>query len=146
MTDAEIPKRDSIVRYVSPSKISGRKVGWKAFRLKENEHGLSVNWLKSFVGVDKRSQLKEIRRVPRLSLSPNGGYAEMNVEDVCKRLKNIAVDAKFVHSPLRETDDWPADLSHSEIIGLPCGAGDAARAAAEELAECVDFIHSATDD
>lgn len=25
MTDAEIPKRDSIVRYVSPSKIFGEK-------------------------------------------------------------------------------------------------------------------------
>lgn len=142
MTHVEIPDNHHVVRYISPGRMMGEKAGYDAFFLRPGDTGLSVNWMEWRGGTDKCLQLSKIREFSRLEIKPKGRYAEMIVGNIRKSLKDVTGYADVVHSPLEE-NGGPADPSHSEILGIPPGTDDSARAAAEELADCVERLHPA---
>ena len=149
MTGDELPDAAQVVRYVRPSHIrEDGDVDGRAFRLREDETGLSVNWLDYFAGLSKSEQINEVRRFSRLSLSKNGRFAELNVGDV-KRAADAELPElpglRFVHDPPAANGAVEADPSHSLVIGLP-GPADSRMAAAvgDLIARRVQGLHPAS--
>ena len=146
MKGESLPSGDHIVRYVKPSMIQedGAADG-SDFRLRSarpGETGLSVNWLE-VLGQGKVYQLNEVRRLCRLRLSPNGRFAEMNVGVVMRQIAEELDSLRIVHDPLDAEEEFDADPSHAEIIGLPPGDSDHALLVGDLVAECVIAMHLA---
>ena len=148
MGGGDLPDAAQVVRYVRPSHIreNGRVAG-KAFRLREGETGLSVNWLDYFAGLSKPEQLGEVRRFSGLSLSRNGRFAKLNVgvvkQSVRVELPELPV-LRFVHDPPTANGAREADPSHSLVIGLPRPADSRMAAAVGDLiARRVQELHPA---
>ena len=146
MKRGDLPADDQIVRYVKPSMIQddGTPDG-SDFRLRASipdETGLSVNWLEAFES-GKVHQLNEVRRLCRLRLRPSGRFAEMNVRTVLRKVAKELDTFRIVHDPLEEKEDFDADPSHAEIIGLPLGDSDHAVLVGDLIAECVVDMHLA---
>jgi hypothetical protein len=51
---------------------------------------------------------------------------------------------RIVHDPLDAADNFEADPSHAEIIGLPAGDSPEADLIGDLIAECVIAMHPAT--
>ena len=119
MKGDQLPDDDHIVRYVKPSFILNETVTGDAFELRNNQTGLSVNWLEIIKAVDSHSRLNEIRRISRLTLRRNGRFARLNVGDTIHRVLEHAIEIGIVETPLDATEDFEADYSHAEIQGLP---------------------------
>ena len=120
MSCGDLPDDAHIIRYISPSRIDENgNVNGKAFRLRPNENGLSVNWLDYFSDLDKFAQINEVRRLSRLELRPNGRFAELNVGAAKQSVWAVLPDLRFVHDPLPAGDGYEADPSHSQIAELP---------------------------
>ena len=79
----------------------------------------------------------------RLSLRPNGRFAELNVGTMKERIAHLLDDLRFVQAPREATLRYRADPSHSEIVGLPPGDSLQAALVGELIAECVSAIHPA---
>lgn len=115
------------------------------FRLRAkrpDEIGLSVNWLEA-LGSDKVGQLSEVRRLCRLTLRPNGRFAEMNVGTVVSAVSQELDTLRILHDPLDAEEGLHADPSHAEITGLPPGHSDQAMLVGDLIAECVTAMHAA---
>ena len=144
----DLPDAAQVVRYVRPSHIrEDGDVDGRAFRLREDEMGLSVNWLGYFAGVSRAEQLNEVRRLSGLSLSRNGRFAELNVGDVKRAVRAELPELprlRFVHDPPAANGAIEADPSHSLVIGLP-GPADSRMAAAvgDLIARRVQGLHPA---
>ena len=67
-----------------------------AILLKENESGLSVNWLEYFDDRTKPQQLVEIRRLIRLTLRRTGLFAELNVGATRKHIGDLLNELRFI--------------------------------------------------
>ncbi len=137
MMGDELPDGAQVVRYVRPSHIreNGSAAG-RAFRLRVGEEGLSVNWLGYFMRLSKPEQVREVRRLSRMSLSRNGRFAELNVgtvkQSVRAELPELPV-LRFVHDPPTANGAHEADPSHSLVIGLPRPADSRMAAAVGDL-------------
>lgn len=142
----DLPADDQIVRYVKPSLVEeDESVNGAGFCLRPDrpdDLGLSVNWLEAF-GSNKNQQLEEVRRHCRLDLKPNGSFAEMNVGMVRRKVSEELDTLRIVHDPLEAMEDYDADPSHAEIIGLPSGNSDEAMLIGDLIAECVVVMHLA---
>ena len=149
MMGDELPDAAQVVRYVRPSYIrEDGDVDGRAFRLREDETGLSVNWLGYFAGLSKIEQLNEVRRLSRLSLSRNGRFAELNVgvvkQSVSAELPELP-RLRFVHDPPAANGANEGDPSHSLVIGLPRPADSRMAAAVGDLiARRVQELHPAS--
>ena len=146
MKREDLPAGDQIVRYVKPSMIQedGTPDG-SDFRLrstKPDETGLSVNWLGAFEP-GKTHQLEEVRRLFRLRMRPNGRFAELNVGTILREVAKELDTLRIVHDQLEANDDFDADPSHAEIVGLPPGDSDYAVLVGDLIAECVIDMHPA---
>ena len=119
MKGDQLPDDNHIVRYVKPSFLLNEKVTGDAFGLRNNETGLSVNWLEFIEAVDNHSRLNEIMRISRLTLRRNGRFARLNVGDTIRRVLGHALKIGIVEAPLDATKFFEADCSHAEILGLP---------------------------
>ena len=53
MTTRDLPDDGNVVRYARPTQVLDGRADGSAFLLRENESGLSVNWLDYFVGQTK---------------------------------------------------------------------------------------------
>ena len=115
MNGDNLPGNDNVVRYASPSKIVNGKVDGTAFRLRNGESNLSVNWLEYFKSLSKTRQLAEVCRVVRLRLSPKGLLAELNVGITIESASQDRIGLRFVHRPQDAVDEMPADPSHAQI-------------------------------
>ena len=149
MTGGELPDAAHVVRYVRPSHIrEDGDVDGRAFRLREGEAGLSVNWLGYFAGLSKPEQINEVRRFSRLSLSRNGRFAELNVGDVKQAVRAELPELprlRFVHDPPAANGAHEADPSHSLVVGLPRPADSRMAAAVGDLiARRVQELHPAS--
>lgn len=112
------------------------------FRLRPNgsdKTGLSVNWLEILANA-KSDQLAE---VCRLSRKVSGRFAEMNVGTVMRTVAHELHNLLIVHEPLPATEEWEADPSHSEIVGLPPQDSDQALLVGDLIAQCVVAMHPA---
>ena len=147
MTGDDLPDAAQVVRYVRPSHIreNGDAAG-RAFRLREDETGLSVNWLDYFVGLSKSEQLSEVRRLSGLSLSRNGRFAELNVGVVKRAVRAELPELpvlRFVHDPPAANGAIEADPSHSQVIGLPPFSDLRSKVVGNLIARRVQGLHPA---
>ena len=141
MTPSDLPNDSHVVRYVKPTHVrEDGSIDGENFRLSINSSPLSVNWLEYFRGRNKEQQLREVRKLIRLSLRPNGRFAELNVGTTIRDLELLLPTLRFVHSPSEATPRYDADPSHSEILGLPPGGSPQAALVGEMIAECVGTI------
>ena len=115
MNGENLPGNDNVVRYASPSKIINGKVDGTAFRLRNGESNLSVNWLEYFKSLSKTQQLAEVCQVVQLQLNPRGLFAELNVGITQESANQDRIDLRFVHRPKDAVGQMPADPSHAQI-------------------------------
>jgi hypothetical protein len=112
-----------------------------AFVLRNNEGGLSINWLERLTG-GIETRLAEVRRRARITYSNNGLLAVLGVGRtrlfVCTE-SSPQCDLRFVQDPLPATDTFAADDSHGLIIGVPeDGDSPEAEAVGDLIASCVE--------
>ena len=139
MTGDNLPDDHHIVRYAKPSLVEGEAVDGSAFLLRPDEPGLSVNWLEAFGGNDENHQLSEVRRLFRLRLASNGRFAKLNVGATKRHVSEVVEELGIIEAPLAPTDEFEADPSHAEIIGLPPGESDEAMLVGDLIADCVIY-------
>ena len=145
MKGDELPNDGHVVRYVKPTLVDEEVVDGSAFVLRENENGLSVNWLEAFADAEQHVQLNEVRRLFRLNLSANGRFAKLKVGETKQRVSANAEEAGISlaltinEAPLPHTEEFEADPSHAEIIGVPPGHSDQAMLIGDLIAECIIY-------
>ena len=144
MNSDNIPPEHHVVRYISPSLVVGDYADGNAFVLRENETGLSVNWLEAFKSDDTNFQLSEVRRLSRICLRKNGRFAKLNVGNTkqyvrtCTEDVGISVALEFLKASLEKTSEAQADLSHAEITGVPLRNSVEARVVGDFIAKSVE--------
>lgn len=141
MTGDTLPDDHHIVRYVKPSLVEEETVDGSAFLLRPGESGLSVNWLEIFGINDENSQLSEVRQLLRIEPAKNGKFAKLNVGEtkryVSESVEELGTELGIIEAPLPPSDEFEADPSHTEIIGLPSGESDEAMLIGDLIADCV---------
>lgn len=143
MKNNVIPPIANVVRYVKPTEIlDDGSVDGSAFRLREHEEGLSVNWYGIFKHLNKDQQLDEVRRLSRINMRRSGYLGEINVGDTIRHVQEY-VSLVFVNKPLEATDDYEEDPSHSEIEELPKYDELNAAIVGDMIAECIIENHPA---
>ena len=145
MTCGDLPNDAQVVRYLSPSQVEDDgSVDGAAFQLRQNEKGISVNWLDFFSDLNKPEQLNELRRLSRLELRSNGRFAELNVGVAKQAVRAELPNLRFIHDPLPAVDGYEADPSHSQIAELP-PLNDSQRSAmiGDMIARCVLNLYPA---
>lgn len=145
MTCGDLPDDAHVVRYISPSRVDENGIlNGKAFRLRPNENGLSINWPGYFADLDKSEQINEVRRLSRLRLRRNGRFAELNVGVAKQAVRAELPNLRFIHDPLPAVDEYDADPSHSQIAELP-PLSDSQRSAmiGDMIARCVLNLYPA---
>ena len=141
----ELPETDHVVRYASPRHIhEDGTLDSAVFRLRPQDNGLSVNWLECFSDLSKPEQLEQVRQLTRLEMRRNGRLGELNVGLTKQYLQEVLPSLSFVNRPLEADNQYFADPSHSEIIGLPPADSPLAGLIGDMIAQCVLDLHPAT--
>ena len=143
MKGDSLPDEDRVVRYVPPRRlIDGEVADGSAFYPRPGEAGLSVNWLEALAsgGTDP---LTEVRRLSRLRLRKSGRFAELKVGEVLRAVSEELDTLQIIHDPLDAAEGFPADPSHSQIVGMPSADTDEALLVGDMIAECVSAMHPA---
>lgn len=144
MTDSALPDADHVVRYARFIDIlDDGTLNCSAFQLRKTESGLSVNWLECFSDKTKLQQLDEVRRLARLTMKRSGRLAELNVGITRKNVGRLLEELRFIHMPLDADENFEADPSHSEIVGLPPKDSPEADMIGDLIAKCVIEVHPA---
>lgn len=147
MTGKDLPDDDHVVRYVKPTSVrSDGKIAGSAFCLRAqrpDDTGLSVNWLECFRGRTKDQQVAEVRRLSRLKMRERGRLAELNIESTLQYLRDELDSLRFVHEPLVAEDDYDADPSHAELVGLPPADSPQAELIGDMIAQTISAIFPA---
>ena len=142
MIDHSVPEHSSVVRYGGFSRIRGGMVEGSAFSLRPGEPGLSINRLDFFHGLSKEDQLGQVRLLIHMNVGARAAFAELNVGQTRRHISNLLPEIQFVHSPAPANERYPADPSHSEILGLPPPTEtDMALLIGDMIAECVVNLH-----
>jgi hypothetical protein len=127
----KLPLADKVMRYCKPSASKPLETIGKAFTLRENETGLSVQWLDYLKG-DLFSQIQQAQKKSHLSFSLNGWLVIFKIEDALDYFDTF-YPLEFIYKPSKN------DKSHSEIIGLP-------QSGSLEMQESIvllsDFLHT----
>jgi hypothetical protein len=144
MTTNNLPDADHVVRYARFIDIlDDGTLNCSAFQLRKTESGLSVNWLECFDDKTKSQQLDEVRRLTRLTMKRSGRLAELNVGITRRNVDQLLDELRFIHMPLEADENFEADPSHSEILGLPPKDSPEADLIGDLIANCVIEVHSA---
>lgn len=146
-----LPDDDHVVRYVRPGLIDDEEVTGGAFHRKEGEIALSINWLDYFRDQPKKQQVREVRRLFRVQVRPNGRFAELNVGQTKRHLADELEALKFVEDPLAADPEngHDEDPSHALIEGLPDPnqRPEFAEMIGDMIVECVvGPLHKATEE
>lgn len=143
MTGRDLPDSDNVVRYVGGSHIEDGQVLGGAFCLPPGRETLSVNWLECFAPLSRPEQLAAIRRLSRLTLGASGRLAELNAGAVKSYVAQQRPSLRLVSSPLPANENYAADPSHGDIIGLPPADSPQSTLIGDMIAECVNALHPA---
>ena len=147
MTGEDLTDDSHMVRYARPTLIrEDGSVGGEAFQLRPEESSLSVNWLECFKEFSKSQQLDEVRRRSRLQMRGNGRLAELQVGHTKQYVHAEFNNLRFVHQPLAAEEEYEADPSHSEIVGLPQADSPEAELIGDLIAECVTAVYLAVEE
>lgn len=108
-----LPDQDHICRYCSATKFTENGlITGAAFQLRPSDKYLSVNWLEFFQLTDRQEQIREVRKVLRLTLGAKAKLAVLNVEAIVNFVHTQSPDARklrVLHEPEEN------DPSHSGI-------------------------------
>ena len=119
MTGDEIPDSDYVSRYCGGSQIDEDGiVDGAAFRPREGEKYLSVNWLDFLQLSNREDQINKIRNVlsSKLDCGSKAGIAVLNVGETINYVAGKSLDKRKLRV-LHEPDD-PDDPSHSGIFNF----------------------------
>ena len=140
----ELTDHANVVRYVKPTMIlDDGSVDGSEFRLRLGEIGISVNWIECFVNMEKTQQLNEVRRLSRITMRKSGRLAELNVGATKQYVRDQIEALRFINAPLPAEEDYEADPSHSEIVGLPSPESLQAAIVGDMIAEYIVDTHPA---
>ncbi len=132
-----LPDQDHICRYCSATKFTENGlITGAAFQLRPSDKYLSVNWLEFFQLTDRQEQIREVRKVLRLTLGAKAKLAVLNVEAIVNFVHTQSPDARklrVLHEPEEN------DPSHSVIYRF--GYDD--HLIADLIAETVQEFYSA---
>ena len=144
MNSSDLPASDHVVRYARFIDIlDDGTLNCSAFQLRKAEAGLSVNWLEYFETRTKSQQLDEIRPLIRLTMKRSGRLAELNVGATKEQVGQILDELQFIHMPLAADENYAADPTHGEIMGLPPKDSPEADMIGDLIVKCVIEIHPA---
>ncbi len=121
MKDDPLPDADHVVRYVRSGLIDGEEVAGGAFLRRNGERACSINWLDYFRDQSKERQVREVRRLIRLEIRPNGRLAELHVGRTKQHVADHLTPLDFVEDPLAADlgNGYRENPSHALIKGLP---------------------------
>ena len=134
-----VPDTDHISRYCGGAQVhEDGHISGTAFRLRESEEYLSVNWLEYLALANRHFQIEEIRRVlgAKLKLGSRARLAVLNAGQLREHVASASPDRRMLdilHKP------EPLDPSHAGIFGLPPDD----RLIAELIAEVVQEVYPA---
>lgn len=114
-----IPDSDNIARLCMPKTVDDGVIQASAFILREDELGLSVNWLEFLECPDRATEIVEIQRVyaSKLTVGRSAKIAILNVGEIRELVYRETEDNRnieVIHAP----DELYNDPSHSEIMNL----------------------------
>lgn len=139
-----IPDGHHVLRHVPGTKIEqDGRINGAAFVRRENEDGLSVEWVQAAGDGPVADQLHAVRAVFRRQVRQSHRFAELPVgvtrEHVRERAAalGMTVELRFEHEPLEAADGRPEDPFHSEIFGTPEYGHLRATAIGDLIAECI---------
>ena len=121
MKGDKIPDQDHIARLCMPRTVTeDGHIQAAAFFLKDDEEGLSVNWLEFLDCSNREDEINELRDVysAKLTVGAKAKIIVLNVGQICKKVLMYNPNRrkiKILHAP--ECDPVP-DPSHSEIYNL----------------------------
>ena len=135
-----LAEKDHVMRHVSYKRLekdeNGEPIGIlpEAFELREDEKGISVNWLEYFKGTHQDnivSSVKKFRATRKIGKTSGYGIGVVGkLQDVC---------AKHGANKVRVLlDEEPNNKSHSIIIRMPKDNLDILQAIAQEV--FIDFV------
>jgi len=110
-----VPDQDHICRYCSAFRCTENgQVTGTAFRPRQVDEYLSVNWLEFFHLADQQDEIREVRKVlsSKLTLGAKAKIAVLNVGKTIKYVRTKSPDARnlsVLHEPKED------DPSHSGI-------------------------------
>ena len=113
MKGDQVPDSDHIARYCGGSSVeSDGTINRMAFRIRNGEEYLSVNWLE-FLKKSSREEIAEVRNVLRkkLTLGSRARIAVANVGSLINHIREERI-LNVQHEP-----ELPDDPSHSGIFG-----------------------------
>ena len=158
MTDHELADSDHVVRYVKfTDYCEDGTINCSAFQLGPTHKGLSVNWLECFGNLTKLDQLEKIRPLIRLKLGGKAKLAELKVGETIEHFSSkvaefnasnppeeqIRNNLRFKRTPLCATEEFEADPSHCDIMGISPADSPHSDLIGDMLAECVIELHPA---
>lgn len=119
-----IPADHEVIHYVGGSQVHEFGIDGVAFELREGdmlqaEPGLSCNWLDFFAGMLKDEQVDRVRQVIHLQPGRDAVYGELNVGVTLTAIRYSCPHARFSYKPMPADNQYPEDLSHCELLGLP---------------------------
>ncbi|MCK4618544.1 MAG: hypothetical protein KAT52_01225 [Desulfobacterales bacterium] len=113
-----VPNQDHISRYCSAihCKENGQVTG-TAFRPRQADEYLSVNWLEFFHLADQQDEIQEVRKVlsSKLTLGAKAKIAVLNVGEIINYVHTQSPDARNLKVLYEPEEDDP---SHSGIHGF----------------------------
>ncbi len=115
MKGDHVPDSDHVSRFCKPATIDDGIVTGLAFRLREGEEYLSVNWLEYLACDDRSTQIAALRDVFERKfskVSATARFAVLNVGALCAYVRSESRDLTVVHEPERD------DESHCGVHGL----------------------------
>lgn len=122
MKGDRVPNEDHISRLCQPKSITEEgEIDASAFFLRDNEEGLSVNWLECLGCSNREEEINAIRDLYNEKFSRVGAKAKITVLNVGAVHEKVLMESldrrnlEFVHEP----EDSPVpDPSHSAIYNL----------------------------
>jgi len=118
MKGTKIPDPDNIARFCKRTQVSDGQIQATAFMLRNNETGLSVNWLECLNCSNREREIDELRNIylrKNLNVKIGSKIAILNVGEVREKVRSESTDPKNLevfHDPS------PVDPCHSEIVNL----------------------------
>jgi hypothetical protein len=148
-----LPDTDHVLRYVRKKFVDQEGIAGDAFlaRPPEKDDGPSVNWMEFFSG-DTQNQIKEIRKVKRMTYEKRGRVAKLHVGRTKKYLQENAallVDCIYDPTPAIEGDAKtakPADPSHAYMKGVPFLETPQGEAVRDLIVHCIEESYAVDPD
>jgi len=135
-----LPARDHVLRYIRKKDVdkASNAINGSGFLARPAEDAPSNNWIECFPG-SLTNQLAEIRSRKRIQYEKRGKLVRLNVSRTEQHMLDEAqILIQFVHDPVQEDVNYPADPSHALAQGVPqIGAGPEADLIGDLFLDCI---------